>query len=257
MKGFFLSKKNMFDLKYFNLKAEQHPQGFFVAGCDEVGRGPLAGPVVAACASIEIKNYNIKEIRSLLRKWSKFGITDSKKLTANSRVEILKKISLDAIGVNQILSINHSENIQIKILVKEIQASKIDEINILQASLSVMKLAMEESCPIHLPGMILIDGNKKLKYEHFFHEQEAIVKGDSKSLLIGLSSIVAKEYRDQLMKSLSEKYPGYGWEKNAGYPTKRHLEAIEILGVTELHRLTFKGVKEIYAERGYSRSRSI
>lgn len=247
----------MFDLKYFNQKAEAHPGGFFIAGCDEVGRGPLAGPVVAACASIEIKNFDVKEIRSLLRKWSKFGITDSKQLTANDRVEILNKISADTIGVDQILSISHSENIQIKILVKEIHAPKIDEINILQASLEAMKQATLESCPVHLPGMILIDGNKKLKYSHELHEQEAVVKGDSKSLLIGLASIAAKEYRDQLMKSLSEKYPGYGWEQNAGYPTKKHLEAIELLGVTELHRLTFSGVKEIYAERGYSRGTSV
>lgn len=247
----------MFDLKYFNLKAEVHPGGFFIAGCDEVGRGPLAGPVVAACASIEIKTFDIKEIRSLLRKWTKFGITDSKQLTSDARVEILKKISIDAIGVDQILSIKHSENIQIKILVKEIHAAKIDEINILQASLEAMKQATLESCPVHLPGMILIDGNKKLKHEHELHEQEAVIQGDSKSLLIGLASIAAKEYRDQLMKTLSEKYPGYGWEQNAGYPTKKHLEAIGLLGVTELHRLTFSGVKEIYAERGYSRSAGI
>lgn len=247
----------MFDFKYFNLKAAAHPGGFFVAGCDEVGRGPLAGPVVAACVSIEIKKIEIREIKSLLRKWTKFGINDSKKLTANNRVEILKKIPLDIIGVDQVLTIIHSENIQIRILIKEIHAAKIDEVNILQASLEAMKLAMEESCPLHLPGMILIDGNKKLKYGHEFHEQEAVVKGDSKSLLIGLASIAAKEYRDQLMKSMSEKYPGYGWEQNAGYPTKKHLEAIEMLGVTDLHRLTFRGVKEIYAERGYFRSTGV
>lgn len=212
---------------------------------------------MAACASIEIRKFDVKEIRSLLRKWSKFGITDSKQLTAKDRIEILKNFSADEIGVDQILTFSHSENIQIKILVKEIHASKIDEINILQASLEAMKLATLESCPMHLPGTILIDGNKKLKYEHVLHQQEAVVKGDSKSLLIGLASIAAKEYRDQLMKSLGEKYPGYGWEQNAGYPTKKHLEAVEILGVTKLHRLTFKGVKEIYAERGYSRSTGI
>ena len=247
----------MFDLKYFNLKASTHPHGFFIAGCDEVGRGPLAGPVVAACASIEIKKFDIKEIRSLLRKWSTFGVTDSKKISTKVRTEILKKISIDRVVVNQVFSIIHSENIQIKILVKEIHAPKIDEINILQASLEAMKFAMIDSCPVHLPGLILIDGNKKLNYEHILHEQIAVVKGDSKSLLIAMASIAAKEYRDELMKSFSEQYPGYGWENNAGYPTKKHLEAIELLGVTELHRLTFKGVREIYAERGYSRSRSV
>lgn len=243
----------MFDLLYFNQLAQSHPGGFFIAGCDEVGRGPLAGPVVAACTSIEIKKYDVKEIKSLLRKWTKFGITDSKKLTGSGRIEILTKISADTISADQIHSITHSENIQIKILIKEIHAPIIDEINILQASLEAMKQAALESCPVHLPGMILIDGNKKLKYSNQIHLQEAVIKGDSKSLLIGLASIAAKEYRDQLMKKFSEAFPGYGWEQNAGYPTKKHLEAIELLGVTELHRLTFKGVKEVYAERGYSR----
>lgn len=240
----------MFDLKYFNSKAESHSGNFFVAGCDEVGRGPLAGPVVAACASIEIKTYDQKELKSLLRLWSRLGITDSKQLSSVERSEILKKLSMTSLAVDQIHTHHHSENITVKILIKELHAPKIDEINILQASLEAMKLAMLESCPVHLPGMILVDGNKKLKHDA---EQEAVVKGDSKSLLIGLASIAAKEYRDQLMKELGEKYPGYGWEQNAGYPTKKHLEAISLLGVTELHRLTFRGVKEIYAERGYAR----
>ena len=101
----------MFDLLYFTHKAAAHPDGFFIAGCDEVGRGPLAGPVVAACASIEIKNFDIKEIRSLLRTWSKFGITDSKKITAKNRVEILKKISTDT-G----LSLHVFQQIQLKLI---------------------------------------------------------------------------------------------------------------------------------------------
>jgi ribonuclease HII len=243
----------MFDLKFFNSKAEKHTGNFFVAGCDEVGRGPLAGPVVAACASLEIKNFDLKEIRSLLRKWSKFGITDSKQLSAMDRSEILKKISLVNPVVDQIHTHHYSENIILKILIKEIHAPVIDEINILQASLEAMKRAMAESCPVHLPGMVLIDGNKKINYEKEFTELEAIIQGDSKSLLIGLASIAAKEYRDQLMKNLGEKYPGYGWETNAGYPTKKHLEAIGLLGVTEMHRLSFRGVKEVYEERGFAR----
>jgi ribonuclease HII len=242
----------MFDLKYFQSKADVHNGNFFVAGCDEVGRGPLAGPVVAACTSIEVKNYVPKEIKSLFKKWSKLGITDSKQLSGVERSEILTKLSVVAINVDQIYSYHYSENIIIKILVKEIHAPMIDEINILQASLKAMKEAMEESCPVHLPGMVLIDGNKKIKYHKEQVELEAVVKGDSKSLLIGLASIAAKEYRDQLMKNWGEKFPGYGWETNAGYPTKKHLKAIEELGVTELHRLTFSGVKEIYEQRGYA-----
>ena len=160
---------------------------------------------------------------------------------------------MNFLDVDQILTHHYSENIIIKVLIKELHAPRIDEINILQASLEAMMLAMKESCPVHLPGMILIDGNKTFKYEVDHVEKIAVIKGDSKSLLIGLASIAAKEYRDQFMKNLGEKYPGYGWEHNAGYPTKKHLEAITLLGVTQLHRLTFNGVKEIYAQRGYTR----
>ncbi len=235
------------------MKAAAHGNEFFIAGCDEVGRGPLAGPVVTACASIEIKNYDEKELKSLLRRWKKFGITDSKKLNSDERLGILKQLSMNKLQADQIYTSIYSENITIKVLIKEIPAAVIDEVNILQASLLGMKNAMLESCPLSLPGTILIDGNKKIKHDDKKHQLEAIIQGDSKSLLIGLASIAAKVYRDQLMKDLSEKYPGYGWEHNAGYPTKKHLEAIGNLGVTELHRLTFKGVKEVYEERGYSR----
>lgn len=241
------------DIGFFKLKAEDSGNEFFIAGCDEVGRGPLAGPVVAACVSIEIKQFDEKEVKSLLRKWKKLGITDSKQLSSDDRLEILKQFSMTSLHADLVHTCEHSNNIKIKILIKEIPASVIDEINILQASLECMKRAMLESCPVHLPGTILIDGNKKIKHEDGKHQLEAIIEGDSKSLLIGLASIAAKEYRDQLMKNLSSKYPGYGWEHNAGYPTKMHIEAITLLGVTELHRLTFKGVKEVYEERGYAR----
>lgn len=243
----------MVDIGFFKMKADSHGNEFFIAGCDEVGRGPLAGPVVTACASIEIKSYDEKEVKALFRKWKKFGITDSKKLNSDERLDILKQLSMTSLQADVIHTSSYSKNITIKILIKEISVAVIDEVNILQASLLGMKNAMFESCPLNLPGTILIDGNKKIKHESCLHQQEAIIQGDSKSLLIGLASIAAKEYRDQLMKNLSVKYPGYGWEHNAGYPTKKHLEAIGNLGVTKLHRLTFKGVKEVYEERGYSR----
>jgi ribonuclease HII len=246
----------MIDLGFFKLKATSIGNNFFIAGCDEVGRGPLAGPVVAACASIEIKeHYDEKELKALLRSWKKLGVTDSKKLSSGNRLKILEQFSMASLKADAVHTSVYSKNIIIKVLIKEISASVIDEINILQASLEAMKQAMLHSCPVHLSGIVLIDGNKKIKYENSKHQIEAIVKGDSKSLLIGLASIAAKEYRDQLMRSLGEKYPGYGWERNAGYPTKMHLEAIENLGVTELHRKTFRGVKEIYEERGYFRGR--
>lgn len=244
----------MFDLKFISRKSKEFQEEmrpFFIAGCDEVGRGPLAGPVVAASISLEILTYDEKELKSLFRKWSRLGITDSKKLSSDDRLEILKKLSLENLSIDQIYTLKASENVTIRLLIKEIHAPMIDEINILQASLKAMELALVESAPVHLPGVVLIDGNKKLKHENPLHEQHAVIGGDAQSLLIGLASIAAKEYRDQLMKKLSADYPGYGWEQNAGYPTKTHLEAIARLGVTELHRLTFKGVREVYAERGY------
>ena len=111
----------MFDLNYFNTAARLHSDNFFIAGCDEVGRGPLAGPVVAACASIKIKNYDQKEIKTLLRNWSKLGITDSKKLTGSARLEILQKLFMASVQVNQIYTHQYSKNISINILIKEIQ----------------------------------------------------------------------------------------------------------------------------------------
>ena len=115
----------MVDISYFNKRADESFKNFFIAGCDEVGRGPLAGPVVAACASIEIKNYDLKEIKSLLRKWKKLGITDSKKLTSDARLNILKHISMSSLKADQVFKLDHSNNITIKILIKEIQASVI------------------------------------------------------------------------------------------------------------------------------------
>jgi ribonuclease HII len=194
----------------------------YICGIDEVGRGPLAGPVVAG-AVILPKDCDI------------LYINDSKKLSAAKREELYDIIMEQAVATG----------------LGTIGPDRIDEINILQASLEAMKQAFLESAPIALPGIVLIDGNKKLKYESAHHEMHAVVEGDAKSLFIGLASIAAKEYRDQLMKDLGSRYPGYGWEQNAGYPTKMHLEAITTLVVTELHRLTFKGVKEVYAERGY------
>jgi ribonuclease HII len=240
-----------FDLTFFNEKAEES-ENFFIAGCDEVGRGPLAGPVVAACASLEIKKFDKAEIRKLLKKWKALGVTDSKKLKSEQRKSIIQNFSFGStpIQADQVYTHIYSENIIFKIIVKEIHAEKIDEINILQASLLAMKEAMLGSCP-DLPGLVLIDGNRKFKNENEKINLEAIIKGDSKSLLIGLASIVAKEYRDLLMKDLGARYPEYGWEHNAGYPTGKHLAAIDLLGVTQLHRLTFRGVKEVYEERGY------
>ena len=241
----------MFDLHYFNKFKSQ--SDFFLAGCDEVGRGPLAGPVVAACVSIHLIKYNEKEIKNLLQNLEGFGVNDSKKLKEKKREEILNHFSyipqnLDLLSVDQIYTHHYSKNIQIKISIKEIQSQTIDQINILNASLQAMREAANEVCDIKKNGTVLIDGNKKFKSDSTSVELITVVKGDTKSLLIGFASIVAKVYRDRLMKKYDVEYPGYFWKQNAGYGTAKHLKAISVLGVTKIHRKTFKGVKEHYEE---------
>lgn len=247
----------MFDLKQLrtNFKAtKENPiakKNFFIAGCDEVGRGPLAGPVVAACVSLHFEEYQEKEIKLLLKEWSIFGINDSKKLTSEKRRQIISDLPFtDQMTVNQIYTHSYSKNMSLKVLIKEISSQTIDEINILNASLKGMGESTKESCDFKRAGLVLIDGNKPFKSESTTVELLAVVGGDAKSLLIGLASIIAKEYRDELMKKYCAQYPGYYWSTNAGYGTRKHLEAIALLGVTEIHRKTFAGVKEYYEKRG-------
>ncbi len=181
-----------------------------VAGVDEVGRGPLAGPVVAAAVIIDINNIPD-------------GINDSKKLSKTNRLKIS-----DEIKKHSIYSI------------AEASVKEIDEINILQASLLAMKRAIEGLAK--KPMTILVDGKFKPKTNFPTH---SIIKGDSQSLSIAASSIIAKVYRDNLMRDFSKKYPEYLWEKNAGYGTKEHLLAIKKCGITPIHRKSFKPIHNI------------
>ena len=188
------------------LHSYYHPT-LIEAGLDEVGRGCLAGPVVAA-AVILPKNFK-NEL-----------LNDSKQLTKNQRVR------LESIIKNEALSW----------AIAEVDNYKIDEINILKASFLAMHLAIEklEVIPEHL----LIDGNRFVNYPMIPHT--CIVKGDTKYMSIAAASILAKIYRDKLMEEFVAQYPHYGWETNAGYPTKKHREGIEKYGLTPLHRLSFK-----------------
>ena len=175
-----------------------------IIGVDEVGRGPLAGPVISA--AIILNKEKIPE-----------GINDSKKLSKKKREVI-----------NEELISQHSFAIGIA------SVEEIDKINILQASLLAMKRAV-----LNLnikPQTILIDGNKLPDLEYNMYP---IIKGDSKSISIAAASIIAKVYRDKLMQDLSLQYPGYYWEKNSGYGTKQHLLALNNLGVTPIHRKSF------------------
>lgn len=176
-----------------------------IAGTDEAGRGPLAGPVVAAAVIMPLD----KPIT---------GINDSKKLNEKQR-EILFPIIL---------------NNAISVTATVIDNKKIDELNILRASLLSMKNSIEK---LRIkPDIILIDGNKTFEY---LCDKETIVKGDSKSYSIACASIIAKVVRDRLMAYYAKKFPEYQWNDNKGYPTKKHYELIAKYGITELHRKSF------------------
>ena len=194
-----------------NLDTPYHARGVRLAGVDEVGRGPLAGPVVA-CAVI-LDPDNIPE-----------GLNDSKKLSKQKR---------DALN----LIIRETAVFSIA----EATVEEIDEINILHASMLAMKRAVE-ALPIR-PDHLLVDGNRLPK--NLPCPATAIVKGDSRSTCIAAASIVAKTWRDFVMTEIAQHYPGYGWEKNAGYPTKCHKSALQNLGVTPHHRRSFKPVHNI------------
>ena len=182
-----------------------------VAGIDEVGRGPLAGPVTAA--AVVLDPARIPQ-----------GLRDSKVLNAVRREALAAELALVAE-----VSIAHAS------------VEEIDSLNILQASLLAMERAVAGlSQP---PDHCLIDGNKipvGLR-----GRAEAIVKGDARSLSIAAASIVAKVARDAIMTDLAKEFPGYGWEKNAGYPAPAHLKALQNLGVTPWHRRSFKPVHNI------------
>lgn len=177
------------------------------AGCDEVGRGCLAGPVVAAAVIIDKKFHH-----SL--------VTDSKKLTIKKRRELDLYIRENAVDF----------------AIAEVPVDYIDKYNILNASIYAMHLALDQ-LKIR-PEMILVDGNRFKPYHDIPHE--CIIKGDSKALAIAAASILAKNHRDDLMIKLHEEYPNYGWNKNAGYPTIIHRKGITEYGTTPYHRMSFK-----------------
>jgi len=180
-----------------------------IAGIDEAGRGPWAGPVVAA--AVILQKNNIPE-----------GLHDSKKLTARKRGILFESLQEKAdIGIGII------------------NVDEIDKINILQASLKAMQLAVRKlEIP---PSYALIDGNK---CPELIMPSQAIIKGDGKVLSIAAASIIAKVTRDNIMCDLGAEFPGYGWERNMGYGTKEHASGLEKLGVTPHHRRSFAPIKK-------------
>ena len=220
--------------------------GEFIAGVDEVGRGPLAGPVVASCCCLKIKSKDLFISSDFESKFNNFGIQDSKKLSAKKRLKVLEEFNLplNELKSFQLYSLLESDSYSLTMSIAEISNTSIDELNILNASLMAMEKAFE-ICFRGEEGRLLIDGNKNLKKQFEGVKSETLIKGDSRSQLIALSSIIAKEYRDYLMKNhYSKIYPGYGFEGHSGYPTKLHKEALEKLGPSQIHRKSFRGVKE-------------
>lgn len=187
-----------------------------VAGVDEVGRGPLCGPVTAAAVILDPECIPD-------------GLNDSKKLGSAKRQKLFDQL-LDSARIG----IGHAS------------VAEIDEINILQAShLAMMRAIADLGTPV---GFVLIDGNRAPKGLNLPHH--CIVKGDMRSLSIAAASIVAKISRDRIMEQLDAEYPGYGWAKNAGYPTAEHKRALREIGVTPHHRRSFKPVHNIlYQEK--------
>lgn len=182
----------------------------YIAGVDEVGRGPLAGPVVAA-AVIMPKDCYIE------------GVTDSKKLSAKKRALLKKEIESKALAIG----------------ISFIDEKTIDEVNIYQAS----KLAMLDALSKLevTPEVVLVDA-MPLELDM---PSISIIKGDELSFMIGCASIIAKETRDDFMIELDKKYPEYGFSKHKGYPTKAHVEAVYKYGVLDIHRKTYKPISEM------------
>ena len=192
------------------LKSAFSDKGLVEAGCDEAGRGCLAGPVFAAAVILppDYKNPILN---------------DSKKLTARKREKLRIEIEKEALQWH----------------VARVSPGEIDRINILNASFLAMHLAIEQLTP--LPALLLIDGNRFTPFSGVDHH--CIIKGDGIYMSIAAASVLAKTHRDEFMQSIHNEYPVYGWDKNMGYPTLMHREAIAKYGLSPWHRITFK-IKE-------------
>lgn len=176
------------------------------AGCDEAGRGPLAGPVFAAAVILPKDFYHPL-------------LNDSKKMTEKARETLRPIIEREAVAW----------------AVEEVTAEEIDSINILNASIAGMQRAVRRL--VVKPEYLLIDGNRFKPFDNYPYQ--CIIKGDGKFASIAAASVLAKTYRDEYMRKLAGQYPQYGWERNMGYPTKEHIEAIIRHGYTHHHRKSF------------------
>lgn len=207
----FIDARFSYILRFMNLQDDEDIPSLLVAGVDEVGRGPLAGPVIAA-AVILVPERPVD------------GLADSKKLSPKRREALCEVIKEQALG----WALGRAE------------VEEIDRINILQASLLAMQRAVAALTPV--AQHVQVDGNH---CPTLHCSVEAIIRGDGKIAAISAASILAKVARDNEMISIDAEYPGYGLARHKGYPTRDHLQALQRLGVTAVHRRSFKPVREI------------
>lgn len=195
-------------------------EGFTLAGIDEVGRGCLAGPVVASCVALDYERLFCLEPVTLSK------IRDSKTLSSKQRTEILsliKTISFDvSLGIASV--------------------REIEDVGILSATFLAMNRAVESLGQIR-PNLLLVDGNQRIKGQSI--DQRTVVKGDSLCFAIAAASIIAKEYRDSFMRECSVDRPHWGFEKHVGYGTADHLAAIKFHGICDLHRKNFAPIRDM------------
>jgi ribonuclease HII len=189
---------------------------FLIAGVDEAGRGPLAGPVVVAAVILPV-NYALD------------SLDDSKRLSASRRERLVPMIEAQAIAY----------------AVEFIDVEEIDRVNILQATLNGMQRAVESLDPA--PQRAMIDGNRAPSLPC---EVETVIGGDGLIASISAASILAKVYRDRLMLTMHDEYPGYGFDRHKGYPTAHHLACLKTLGPCPIHRRSFAPVRKAIAEPG-------
>ena len=190
---------------------------FFVAGVDEAGRGPLAGPVVAAAVCFTPKNIRF-QLNNIYK-----DLNDSKKLTPKLREHYFKILS---------------EDTSVKIGIGEVDSKTIDQVNILKAT----HIAMAKAVEVIKPNFVLVDG---LPVNGFPCVSKNIVKGDLKSISIAAASVIAKVKRDKIMSNYDEIYPNYGFSNHKGYVTAGHLNALKELGPSPIHRRSFRPVAEL------------
>ena len=189
-------------------------EGLIEAGCDEAGRGPLAGPVFAAAVILPEGFHHPL-------------LNDSKQMSEKSRDILREVIEKEAIAY----------------AVEEVSAEEIDTINILNASITGMQRAVLRLDP--RPEFLLIDGNRFRPFDSYkYTDYATVVKGDGKYAPIAAASVLAKTYRDEMMRKIAQEFPMYGWERNMGYPTPEHIDAIRRYGLTPYHRRSFH-VKEL------------